>query len=122
MPRTKCRFQEGLRADEIAAALREGRCHSCSITAAELTREGKLLEICGEEHFSDLPGLEEYSAPVALCPECHHQAHLDAHGSSVPCHMQASRSREWIDWPAEASAGPAADDEARELALSGSGV
>ena len=76
MPRTKCRFQEGLRADEIAAALREGRCHSCSITAAELTREGKLLEICGEEHFSDLPGLEEYSAPVALCPECHHQAHL----------------------------------------------
>ncbi len=107
MKRTECRFQALLTPEDVAGALEAARCYRCSLTAAELLQEGKLLEVCGEEHICDLTGAQDYSVAIALCPDCHAQAHLDADRRHVPCHVQARRSREWIDWPSRPSAGKA---------------
>ncbi|MEM0945843.1 MAG: hypothetical protein AAGK37_00440 [Pseudomonadota bacterium] len=99
MPPTECRFQKNLKPEDAAAALEADRCHNCSITLGELLKDGKFLEICGEEYISDLTTGQDYSVAIALCPDCHRQAHLDAGGNHSPCHVNARRSREWIDWP-----------------------
>ncbi len=95
--RTKCQFQFNLKASDVRAALRAGCCERCSISASELMMAGQALEICGEEHFCDLPGHESYCAPVALCPDCHREAHICADQRYDPCHIKARRSKEHID-------------------------
>ncbi len=79
---------------EISEVLAEEVCHQCGITAWELAQNGELLEVCGEEFASDIESGTRFLVPVALCPTCHKDHHLDANRQHNPCHVKARLSRD----------------------------
>ena len=87
-----CNFQNLLREQRTQILRKESICEACGISADELKRAGKSLEICGAEHYSDPVSGERFMIPFALCPECHLENHREASGRLNPCHLAAARS------------------------------
>ncbi len=93
----KCNYQEKVTVKDLSAALAEGHCFFCFVTAAELMRNGEMLEVCGEEFSTDIVNGERVLTTIALCPECHKKFHLDANRNHNPCQIKARLSREALD-------------------------
>lgn len=97
MSGTVCNFQNSVTREERVKALSEDRCYHCGATAKALKLRGQGLEICGEEFAYDLASGDRLLTPIALCPDCHADAHLDADHHHNPCQIHARRSREGLD-------------------------
>lgn len=91
-----CNYQHKVTEQEISEALTEGVCHICGLPEKELRLVGQHLEVCGEEFASDIASCERFLTPVALCPACHRNHHLDASQNHNPCQIEARLSREGL--------------------------
>lgn len=96
MSGTDCNYQRTVTVEELSAALAEAACSHCRATTADLMLKGELLEVCAEEFSSDIEGRERILVPIALCPACHREHHLDARGQHNPCQIKARISREGL--------------------------
>lgn len=90
----KCNFQSKVTIEEAVAAVRPARCYRCGRTARDLTSAGEMLEICGEEHGSDIEAGTMQTFAIALCPACHRENHRGVAGQHVPCQFKARDERE----------------------------
>ncbi|TMV10348.1 hypothetical protein FGK63_04625 [Ruegeria sediminis] len=97
MSSIECNYQRKVTAKEYSAALAEAQCSHCGISSKDLMRRGELLEVCGEELYSDIASGERVLIPIALCPSCHRRHHQDAQRMHNPCQIKARHSRECLE-------------------------
>ena len=90
-----CNFQSRLLVNETQLEHQESNCEACGVSADELEKNGKFLEICGAEHYSDPVSGERFIIPITLCPKCHLENHREANGRLNPCNLTAERS--WVE-------------------------
>lgn len=94
MSLTVCNYQKIITAREIAEVGTEIVCHHCGVSARFLIPIGQCLEYCAEEFASDIVTGERHLVPIALCPSCHRENHLNADREQTPCMIKARMSRE----------------------------
>ncbi len=90
-----CNFQSQLLANGTQLEHPESNCEACGVSVDELEQDGKSIEICSAEHYSDPVSGERFMIRVALCPKCHLENHREANGRLNPCHLTAARS--WVE-------------------------
>ncbi len=96
MAHRDCNYQRKVTVEDLLEALADGVCHLCGVTTRQLMEKGELLEVCGEEFATDIESGERVLTPVALCPDCHRDYHLDARQQHNPCQIKARFSREGL--------------------------
>lgn len=97
MPDMVCNYQRKVSVEEFSDALKKAACEHCGVTSTELLQQGEILEVCGEEYSSDIASGQRVLIPIALCPTCHREHHLDAHHQHNPCQIKARISRECLE-------------------------
>ena len=93
----ECNFQKRASEEEIHFVYTEIGCRHCGLEVSELAKQGRHLELCGEEYGTDLVTGEKVLTPIGLCNECHRLHHQDAKRQHNPCQIKARLSREGLD-------------------------
>lgn len=96
MSEVKCNYQVKAARVDLNHALSEVLCAGCGASVSELRARGEKLEACGEEFCSDIVTGDRVLRPIALCPACHRENHLDARQRHHPCQVSARLSREHL--------------------------
>ena len=92
-----CMYHRTVSLEDLADALIKAECHHCGISAMELIVNRELLEICGAARADDTGNGGCMLAPIALCPTCHRDHHLDLRRRHDPCKVKAHHGREALE-------------------------